>query len=91
MRSDAVYASEACAKAARRAHSADKGRTRRPSRDGVGTRVYLTEAELVALFPGLHSESPATALLRGKLARALDRIQAKEKGGPRGSIRRGAA
>jgi hypothetical protein len=52
-RSDARYCSEACAKAAKRAASADKARTRRKSRDGLGTRVYLTAQELWRLQQSL--------------------------------------
>lgn len=49
LRADAVYASESCSKRAKRAASADKGRTRRESRNGYGTRIYLTAQEIAYL------------------------------------------
>jgi hypothetical protein len=48
MRSDALFRSRACAMRAKRAASANKGRTRRPSRDGRGVRVYLTAEDFNA-------------------------------------------
>ena len=78
LRTDALYCSESCAKAARRAASADKARTRRKSRDGLGTRVYLTGEEInwLAAIPRerRHRGVAMAGRVMAKLDRALDRI-----------------
>lgn len=78
MRADAVYRSEACKKRAQRSNSGDKAGTRRPSRDGNGTKVYLTFGELVHLQQGRARlepiPTPAGARLDAKLERACERI-----------------
>lgn len=93
MRANAIYHSPACRMRARRAENAHKTRTRRQSRDGYGTRVYLTSDEICDLrwLCGDFHAMPNIEAVSAKLGAAADRIQAKEKGGPRGSIRRGAA
>lgn len=81
MRADALYRSEACSKRAKRARSTDKARTRRPSRNGRGTRLYVLsdEIELVRdLLAGKPAGSTRAAdrLLR-KIPRALERIEGR--------------
>lgn len=49
MRSDAEWRTPACRMRAQRAASTHKARTRLPSRDGKGIRIYLTEHELARL------------------------------------------
>lgn len=78
MRAGAVYASPACRMRARRAADANKTRTRRKSRDGKGTRVYLTFGEIVHLEQarerlGLPQTSAGKRLL-AKFAHAQVRI-----------------
>ena len=75
-RADARYCSEACAKAARRAASADKGRTRRRSRDGLGTRVYLSGEDIVKLGVLVEAINPDHPLV-AKLRAAAKRVVAK--------------
>lgn len=81
-RSDARYCSEACSKAARRAKSPDKGRTRRNSRDGRGAKVYLTFEEIVHIEQARDRlelpETPAGNALDRKLQAAAERITSKE-------------
>jgi hypothetical protein len=78
LRSDAVYVSEAHAKAHRRRDSADKARTRRPSREGKGAKVYLTPAELRTVEEGLFwmdlPDSPAGRKLKAKIEAAVSRV-----------------
>jgi hypothetical protein len=78
MRADAVYRSEACKKRAQRARSGDKAGTRRPSRDGNGTKVYLTFGELVHLQQARDRldlvPTPAGGRLAAKLERACESI-----------------
>lgn len=77
LRSDAVYASESCRKRAERANSADKGRTRRLSRDGKGTRVYFQRDELEAVRRGLAHLSNSQTTLGRDLPEATRRAKAK--------------
>lgn len=78
MRSDAVYASEACEKRHKRRGSTDKGPTRRPSRDGQGTRLYIVPDELVLVGRALDRLGlPKTApceRFKAKLLRAAERL-----------------
>jgi len=48
LRADAVWCSDTCRKAARRAARADRARTRRASRNGRGVRVYLTPEDFTS-------------------------------------------
>lgn len=79
LRSDAVYASESCSKRARRADSPDKGRTRRPSRNGKGAHVYVSAEEIEVLdwlLADTAFKFKAGDSLKHKLKLAADRIQA---------------
>jgi hypothetical protein len=50
LRADALYASDACRKRAKRTQSADKDRKRRQSRDGNGVRIYVSpDDDLIAI------------------------------------------
>lgn len=79
MRAGAVYASPACRMRARRAEVANKTRTRRASRDGRGTKVYLTLGEIVHLEQARERmelpQTPAGDKLDAKLERATERCQ----------------
>lgn len=78
MRTDALYRSEACRKRHERSESADKARTRRPSRNGLGVRLYITADELVLLGRALDRlglmPTPRGDRFKAKLLRAADRI-----------------
>jgi len=78
MRADALYANEACRKRHERASSADKARTRRPSRNGKGARLYITADELVLVGLALDRLGlPPTSAgnrFKEKLLRTADRI-----------------
>jgi hypothetical protein len=57
---------------------------RRKSKDGLGTRVYLTETEIVLMSRAAERlqrfgfrDTPEVARLRAKLARAANRIRPK--------------
>lgn len=78
LRADALYCSESCGKAARRAGSPDKGRTRRKSRDGHGVYVYLTADELICLAVLEGAPEDIAQPLVSKLGRALGRAGAQE-------------
>lgn len=47
LRVDALYHSPACRMRAKRAASPNKGRTRRPSRDGKGVKIYVAPTDHV--------------------------------------------
>lgn len=78
-RADAVYASPACRMRVQRADSAHKERTRLPSREGKGTRLYVTHEELRLLRSALwRLDLPPSARLnrfQTKLNRAQWRIE----------------
>lgn len=78
-RSDARYCSEACSKAAKRAASADKGRTRRKSRDGSGTRVYLTAEEIEFLSALPRQKRHRGSSIAGRIMLKLDRANRRVK------------
>lgn len=70
MRADALWCGDACRKAAQRSGRPDKGRTRRPSRNGRGVRVYLTPEDFA---PSGELRVHDLAVAR-KLDRAFERL-----------------
>lgn len=81
MREDAIYHSEACEKRLKRNASTDREPTRHPSRNGKGTHVYLTPAEVRFLRSVTHKDTLPVGngrSLRNKLARAQGRIEGRE-------------